>query len=189
MNTITYNRTYFSNLSEAQFKNWIAQHSAELGCASLFTYTDKGICPIIKNLTKKYAMDGDDFVPSHVGNIIRVGTQIFVFNMIPPKSKTTLLYDYLKDADFDYRIVTFDNNEFNNYQYTVDTLKYNNRSYGYLSALQSGIKPLRWIPNRKAHCSEIFIKMLQNQGYYKEIKADDVTPVEAYNLLVYGSLR
>ena len=143
-------------MSEVQLNKWIARHNTELSCASLFTYTDKGICPIIKNLTKKYAHNGDDFVPTHVGNIIRIGTQI---------------------------------NDFNGYQYTVDTLKYNNRRYGYFSALQSGIKPLRWIPNRKAHCSEIFIKMLQRQGYYKEIKADDVTPVEAHNLLVYGSLR
>ena len=189
MNTITYDKTYFLNMSEVQLNKWIARHNTELSCASLFTYTDKGICPIIKNLTKKYAHNGDDFVPTHVGNIIRIGTQIFVFNMIPPKSKTTLLIDYIKNADFDYRIVTFADNNFNGYQYTVDTLKYNNRRYGYFSALQSGIKPLRWIPNRKAHCSEIFIKMLQRQGYYKEIKADDVTPVEAHNLLAYGSLR
>lgn len=189
MNTITYINSYFKSMSDVQLEDWINKHNSELSCASLFTYTNKGICPLIKNLTKKYIHGDDDFVPSHVGNIIRIGSKIFVFNMIPPKSKTTLLIDYIKNADFDYQIVTFADNDFDGYKYTVDTLKYNNRCYGYLSALQSGIKALRWLPNRKNHCSEIFVKMLQNQNYYTDIKADDVTPMEAYNLLVYGSLR
>lgn len=186
MNTITYKKDYFSNKGKIRLNRWILQHRKELSCGALFTYTTKGLSPIIKKVEKKYSHG--DFIPTHVGQIIQVGEEVMVFNQTPPKGELTRLADYIYKADFDFEIVTFSDNDFNAEQYAQDVLRFNGRNYGYFSALQSGLKFLRFIPNIKKHCSEIQTQCLQNQGYFTNVNADDMTPMDIYNLLAYNEM-
>lgn len=186
MDTISYTKKYFKGLSKAKLNRWIFKNRKELATAALFTATNKGIGKLIKHFTKKNAIE-NDFIPCHVGNIIAIGEEIWVMNIIPPKAEITLLSDYIFNSNFDYEIVTF--NGINKDLYFSDSLKHNNKKYGYASALQCAFKALQWLPNRKQHCSEYFIRCLQKQGYFKDVKADNVSPVQAYNLLMYNRLK
>ena len=183
MNTITYTKEYFKGFSKVKFNRWILKHTKELSCSALFTYTIKGISPLIRTVTKKYAKS--DFIPTHVGQICKVGEEIMVFNQTPPKGQLSLLVDYIYNVDFDYQIVCV-LDDIDAFEYSKDVLHYNGEKYGYFSALQSGIKGLRWICNKKHHCSEIMGLVLQEQGYLQNVVADDLTPVDVYNLMVYG---
>lgn len=184
MNTVTYPKIYFKGFSKVKLNRWILKHRKELSCGALFTYSSEGISPLIKKVTKKYARSS--FCPTHVGQIIQVGQEIMVFNQIPPKGELSLLSDYIFNASFDFEIVTFLDNNFDGFQYSKYVLTHNGEKYGYFSAVQSGIKCLRWIYNHKRHCSEIQCLALQHQGFFKYVKADDQTPIDVYNLLVYG---
>ena len=185
MNTITYTKEYFKGFSNVKFNRWIFKHRKELACGALFTYSTKGISPLIKKVTKKYAKS--DFCPTHVGQICKVGEEIMVFNQTPPKGELSLLSDYIYNVDFDWQIVCI-LDDINTFKYSKDVLSFNGMKYGYFSAFHSAFACLKWIPSVfKFHCSEIEILVLQKQGYLKDIIADKIVPVEAYNLLVFGS--
>lgn len=181
MNTITYTKEYFKGFSKVKFNRWILKHKKELACGALFTYSTKGISPLIKKVTKKYAKS--DFCPTHIGQICKVGEEIMVFNQTPPKGKLSLLSDYIYNVDFDWQIVCI-LDDINTLEYSKDVLSFNGMKYGYISALNSGIKWLRWLFNVRFHCSEIEILVLQKQGYLKDVIADNQTPVDVYNLLL-----
>lgn len=178
-----YTKDYLKYFNKVKLNRWIFTKRNELKTGALFTYADNKLGKLIKHFTKKHAIDFS-FIPSHVGNIIIIGEDVYVMNIIPPKSTLTRLADYICNADFEYKIICF--NDVDAEKYAVDTLKENNKNYGYLSAFQCAFKGLQWLPNLKQHCSEYFIRCLQNQGYFKQIKADDISPVQAYNLLVYN---
>lgn len=188
MNTVTYTKEYFKGFSRVKFNRWILKHKKELACGAIFTYTDKKMGKAIKHFTQKHVIDENGFIPCHVGNIIKVGEEIYVMNIMPPKSTLQPLIDFVYNADFDYHIVTFEDNDINPEQYAIDSLRYNNKPYAYLSALQCAFRGLNWLPNRKEHCSEGFINCLKNQGFFADVNADDVSPVQALNLLMHNRL-
>lgn len=183
MNTKIYAKKIFKGFSKVKFNRWILKHKKELVTGAIFTYTDKKLGKLIKHFTQKHKIDETGFIPTHVGNIILIGEEIFVMNIMPPKNSIMPLVDFIYNADFDYQIVTFDGIDAE--QYANDSLKENNKPYGYLSAVQCAFKALNWLPNRKSHCSEYFIKCLQNQGFYTDVKADDISPIQALNLLLH----
>ena len=186
MDTITYTKEYFKGFSKVKFNRWILKHKKELATGAIFTYTDKKMGKLIKHFTKKHIIDENGFCPNHVGNIITIGAEIYVMNIIPPRNHITPLIDFLYNADFDYHLVTMAG--INPEQYAIDSLKENNKPYGYLSALQCPFRVLQWLPNTRQHCSEYFVRCLQNQGFYQEVHADNVSPVQALNLLMHNRL-
>ena len=186
MDTITYTKEYFKGFSKVKFNRWILKHKKELATGAVFTYTDKKMGKLIKHFTKKHIIDEDGFCPNHVGNIIKIGEEIYVMNIIPPRNHITPLIDFLYNADFDYHLVTMAG--INPEQYAIDSLKEDSKPYGYLSALQCPFRVLQWLPNTRQHCSEYFVRCLQNQGFYQEVHADNVSPVQALNLLMHNRL-
>lgn len=178
---------YLKSLSKLKLYRFLKDNYNSLIGGQVFTIGTTWLVPVIRQITKHFAKH--DYVPSHVGQIINIGNVLFVVNVVPPKVDYIELSEYIMNTDEDFRIV------FRGENFTLDTARYSyevstlvGKDYGYFSALQSGIKGLGWIPNKKIHCSEAAVMFLQNQGYFKGIKADDVTPVEAYNLMIEGKL-
>lgn len=151
--------------------------------SAVFTKDDSWLSKQIQRATK-HKTKQKEFIPSHIGSIVSINGQVYLFNMVPPRASCILLQDFLEDTDDEYRIVLRDFSlkvpEYNQF-----ILHRNGKRYGYFSALQSATRLLKYIPNRKEHCSEIHTKALQEQGLLKGLRADDVTPVELYDLLTH----
>lgn len=184
--TIMVTKKYLRSLSRPRLSKWISYNFNNLIGGATFTIGKTPIVPIIQHFTKKYSKS--NFTPAHTGSIIACGGLLYVFNMTPPKSNIVELMDYiLSDTDEDFRIIYRGEN------FELDTKAYSEylhtkvgQKYGYLSALEC-ISPLRKILfNFSEHCSEIHVKALQRQGYFKNIKADDICPSELYEIMILG---
>ena len=185
--TIMVTKKYLRSLSRLRLSKFLSNNFDKLIGGQVFTIGDTLLTKSIQFITKKYAKS--DFIPTHVGQIIRIGSQLFIVNVIPPKVAYVELMDYILQTDEDFRIVYRGENfklDTPRYSYEVSNLV--GQNYGYFSAIQSGIKGISWIPNRKTHCSEASIKYLQNQGYFKDVIADNETPVEVYDKMIRGQL-
>ena len=183
--TIMVTKQYLKSLKRIRLSKFLANNFSNLIGGQVFTVGKTFLTTTIQFITKKYAKG--DFCPCHVGQIINIGSRLFVVNVIPPKVDYTELMDYILQTDEDFRII------FRGENFKLDTPRYSyevsnlvGQNYGYFSALQSGIKGISWIPNRKIHCSESAVKFLQNQGYFEGVKADDCTPVEVYEKMING---
>lgn len=179
-------KEYLRSYSRLKLSKFLACNFGYLIGGQVFTIGNTKLTKTIQKITKKYAKT--EFVPVHVGQIVNIGCKLFVINVTPPKVEYTELMDYILETDEDFKIIYRGSN------FTLDTARYSaevcnmvGKEYGYFSALQSGIKALRWIPNRKTHCSEATVMYLQNQGYFKDYVADDMTPVEVYDIMISGN--
>lgn len=183
--TVVVTKMYLRSMPFRRLDNFLKNNFNKLIGGQVFTVGKTFLTKTIQAITKKYAKG--DFCPVHVGQIINIGSKLFVVNVMPPKVDYIELADYITNTDEDFRII-FRGNDFKldttRYSYEVSNLV--GKNYGYFSAIQSGIKGISWIPNRKIHCSECCVKFLQNQGYFKGVKADDITPVEAFYKMING---
>lgn len=183
--TLIVTKQYLRKLSRERLSKFISTNFYKLCGGQVFTIGKTWLTKPIQMITKKYAKS--DFIPSHVGQICNFSSELFVINVIPPRVEYIDLLDYIISTDEDFRIVYRGENfrlDTKRYAYEITSLI--GMNYGYFSAIQSGIKGLSWIPNRKKHCSEVACKYLQNQGYFKGIDADNMTPVEIYDKMIRG---
>lgn len=179
-------KDYLRSLNRRELNNFLNKNFESLIGGQVFTIGNTFLTKTIQLITKKYA--NGDYCPVHVGQIIKIGCRLFIVNVMPPKVDYVELLDYILKTDEKFRIVfRGENFKLNTCKYSFEVSNLVGRNYGYFSALQSGIKGISWIPNRKIHCSEACVKLLQNQGYFKGVKADDVTPVEAYYKMINGN--
>lgn len=176
---------FLKKLSRHRICRWVQKHSDKLVGGGVFTIGNTPIVPLIRNFSKKYAHS--DFVPSHVGSIIKLGGLYYIFNMTPPKASFIELVDYIAETKEDFRIV------FGGENYKIDEKEFSynlfckiGQKYGYFSALQCIFPHRDLIPNRKEHCSEIHVKALQRFGFFDGVNGDDMTPVEVYDKMLEG---
>lgn len=112
-----------------------------------------------------------------------------VLDITPPKATAQPLIDYINNTDEDFKILYRGNS------FILDTKKLNQQvlnligmKYGYLSAFCSILPFKKYIKGNGYHCSEYFIKLYQEQGYFLNYDSDDITPIEAFSLFKDGKL-
>ena len=177
-----YPKNYLKNMTANGLSNLLDVSRLDFAGGALFTKNKSVLSKTICSLTAKYSKF-KHFIPSHVGSIILLDGVLYVFNMIPPKAYIQRLDDYLATTEDDFVIVARDF-ELDVTQFSKYLFNKIGEKYGYFSALQCGVKNISWIPNRTEHCSELHILALQQQHYFKNTIADDITPVECYEMLL-----
>ena len=183
MDTITVDGKFLKSLTHAELSKWLQVHRLDLAGASVFTKSSGWLSPTIEFLTRKDCKD-TSFIPSHVGSILLLGSILYCFDMKPPKATITNLFDYIVTTNDTFKIVMILDSKIEIAQFSYDLFCKVDEKYGYLSALQC-IKGLRWILNRKHHCSELATLEYQKFGYLTDLKADDTTPALLYSKMCF----
>ena len=178
MTRIVYNKSEFVNMAKKNLDLWVTIHKRRLIGSAVFTANNSIVSKIVSwasNLSKKE----QGFIPSHVGSIIEVENNLFVFNMQPPRASMTPLVNYLLFTDNNYELVMRDF-ELNEKMFSANIFYHLDEFYPYLSALRSVFtkRNTKWVN----HCSELHLRELQKQGLYKNVNPE-CTPLELYEVL------
>lgn len=169
-------------MKREHLEKWIKLYKMQLVGSAIFTQNNGSL---ISRLISKVTQEDctDSFVPSHVGSLVLIGGNVYIFDMKPPKAKLTRLEDYILKTK-DIFVIVMRNFELNTEEFSVNVCERVNQNYGYLSAIQSAFKWL-WYPLRE-HCSEIHLKELQKQGLFPGHDPNETTPEDMYHILLGG---
>lgn len=180
-------------LSVDKLDKWLELNYENLIGSAIFTKNNSLGSKLVrwgeKHLFAK-CKSADCFVPSHTGSIIAKNpkpykeasprtTNLYIFDMKPPKASIQLLADYLLNTDEDYKLILRDFG-LNTTAFCINCLDHVGEFYPYLSALRSVFtkRQSKWL----RHCSEFHLRELQKQGLYTEVNPE-ITPDELYHLL------
>lgn len=189
MDTITINGDYLKSLSPHKLSRWLQVNRLELAGGGTFTIADTFFKKPIQWATKKYLHKGDTFCPTHTGIIILCNCQLYIVDIVPPKVQLTNLYDYITTTKDEFKIVMRGENfNLDTRRFSYEAFCWVDKKYGYFSAICSSLALKKYINGFGLHCSEGLIKLYNNQGIFTDVNSDDITPVEAFNLLVYGEV-
>lgn len=177
---IYYNKDFAR--SKDQINKWIFLNKYRLAGSAIFTKNNTFISKAISWACHNEYPE-NDFNPSHVGSLILIANDIYIFDMKPPKANITKLEDYLLNTKDDFMLIIRDF-ELDIEKFSFDICKRINQNYGYLSAIQSACKYL-WFPFRE-HCSEVHLKELQIQNLFLDENANKITPENLLRILVGG---
>lgn len=177
---IHYN-TAFKDMTEEQIKQFCILREFGLIGSAVFVKNKSFISKMVSWVCSGKA-ETKDFVPSHVGSLILVGGHVYIFDMKPPRPTLTRFDDYLINSQDEFMLV-MRNFAINTEAFSLEVLKRYNKPYGYLSAIQSAFKYMRW--GFKEHCSEIHLKALQAQGLFTKYDANETTPEDLKEILFH----
>jgi len=190
MDTITVDGKWLKSLTQADLTKWLQIHRLDLAGGATFTIGKTLLTKPIQWATKKYLHKDDSFLPCHTGIIILCGCQLFIVDIVPPKVKITGLLDYILNTNEEFKIVMRGENfNIDVKRFSYEAFCWVDRKYGYFSAVCSALTLKKYIKGFGLHCSEGLIRLYKNQGFFEDINSDDITPIEAYNLLTYGSIK
>lgn len=178
-----FSSTYFKNLTYSEIERWIHKYKKQLVGSAIAT-ANSGIISKIVSAVTKHRSKHNFFIPSHIGSIIERNGEIYIFDMKPPRAKCTLLIDYLLNTKDKFYIVIRDF-DINAQDFSKYILKFDGNIYAYISAIECAFTLTKWLPNIKNHCSELHIRALQQQGLFLNKIADDLTPVETFEILIF----
>lgn len=174
-----YSNKDFAKMSLGDIRDFVVKNRRRLIGSAVFTRNKSVISRLICYVSKGREPDAI-FVPSHTGSIIGLRGEVFCFDMKPPEGKITSLVEYLSTTEDEFRLVVPDF-LLNDSAFSDFISKRIGQSYGYVSALQSAFRGLRW--GSSEHCSEIHLKALQAQGLFVEYDANKTTPFDLVHIL------
>lgn len=181
---IHYN-TAFQGLKKEQIEKWLTLYKHRLIGSAVFVKGSGIIAELIQKVCSSKA-ENKSFIPSHVGSLIEIGGQIYLFDMKPPRGTIRPFDEYILNSKDEFMLVMRDF-ELDTEKFSADICARVNKSYGYLSAIQSAFKYLWW--GYKEHCSEIHLKELQEQGLFESYDANETTPEDLLNILLNKSKK
>lgn len=176
---IHYN-TAFQDLTKDELNQFCVFNEYQLVGSALFVKNKSLISKLVSWVCSGKAED-KTFIPSHVGSLVLIGGNVYLFDMKPPKATLTKLVDYLSTSKDEYMLV-MRNFGLDIEKFSIGVCSRVNQKYGYISAIQSAFKYLWW--GLREHCSEIHLKELQEQGLFKGYSANETTPEDLKEILL-----
>lgn len=157
---------------------WIRLNYVQLQGSTIFTRNDKLTSKVVSKVEAVKCPD-KEFIPSHTGAFFQYGSDIYCFDMKPPRAKITLLAEYLTNTEDDFVILLRDY-ELDLRIWNVDYKKKIGTFYPYISAVLSAF--VKWQSPKFNHCSELVLRELQKQGLYTDFHPE-ITPDELYHVM------
>lgn len=172
----------FKCLTPDQLEKWIKLNYKRLIGSALFT-ANNTIGSKIVRWAESWTNKKSGFKPSHTGSIIEIKGKLYVFDMKPPRAKTTTLLDYLLNTKDKFALVMRDF-ELDGKMFSLNLEEHIGESYPYLSAIRSVFtkRQSKW----RRHCSEMHLRELQKQGVYTELNPE-ITPDELFEVMCGGN--
>lgn len=172
--------TAFESLTPETIEDFVEQNKNTLVGSAVFVKNAAFISKLISWVCSGKAQD-KNFIPSHVGSLVMVGGQVYLFDMKPPKPTLTHFVDYLKNTKDEFLLVMRDF-KLDTEAFSLEIVNRMNKRYGYLSAIQSAFKYMYY--GFREHCSEIHLKALQAQGLFWGYDANKTTPEDLKEILL-----
>lgn len=179
-----YNKSEFRGMANQVINTWTVIHKQRLIGSLIFT-ANNGFTSRLVRWAESWSGLESDFVPSHVGSIVEKDGQLYVFQMIPPKSYIQPLTNYLLYTNDEYKLILRDF-ELDTKMFSANILEHNDEIYPYLSALRSVFTKRQ--SKRFMHCSELPAREYHKQGYLQGMNLE-LTPLELYQLMINGGIK
>lgn len=159
---------------------WIEQNQDKLNGSCYFMKDDNFVSQSIRLFTTQPGCC--EYVPSHSTPIFKDEDGKFkLLQIMSPKVSIVDLADFLKNTKEDYVIFLRDF-DINDERFVKNCKNEEGTEYGLFSAIQAVSNLIN--VDAGLHCSEGYVKLLQKEGYFKGIDANNITPNTLMYLLV-----
>ncbi len=181
MQTVFY-KSFFKYMLRDDIRLWIDTHKAQLIGSAIFTRGTTLGAKLVTWAEGWTCPNKKGFCPSHTGSIVERDGEVLIFDMKPPRASVQSLEKYLWSTKEDFLIILRDF-ELDADMFSKTILDHEGQGYPYMSAIRSVFtkRTTKW----NNHCSELHLRNLQLQEFYKDVNAE-ITPDELMHLMLGG---
>lgn len=190
------NRTKLPNIFSKDYlrsinlDDWLKSNHERLIGSVIFVREDNNIVSSIIHTLSKGSSYKNEFVPAHTAVIFEKEGELKIIDIVSPKAKIKDLKDYLtkeKGKENSKYIIYLRDYDIDTQALSKSAAAFEGRKYSFYSAFQSILKKT---DNEKGiHCSEVSTILLQEQGLFKTINPNKITPKTLLQLLANESAK
>lgn len=190
------NRTKLPNvfskdyLKSVNLDNWLKTNHEKLIGSVVFVREDNNIVSSIINTLSKGSSLKNEFIPAHTAVIFEKDGELKIIDVVSPKAQVKNLKDYLtleKGKDDSKYIICLRDYEVDTKALSKSAASFEGKKYSLYSAFQSIFKKID--KEKGIHCSEVSVILLQEQGLFKTINSNKITPNTLLHLLINESAK
>lgn len=177
-------------LKGVNLDNWLKENHEKLIGSVVFVREDNNIVASIINTLSKGSSYKNEFIPAHTATIFEQNGELKIIDIVSPRAKIKDLKEYLtkeKGKENSRYIIYLRDFDIDTKALSKSAAAFEGKKYSFYSAFQSILR--KTDKEKGIHCSEVTTILLQEQGLFKNVDSNKITPNTLLHLLINESAK